>query len=190
MVREEEQGMGWSGSAGNSCPGRISPFQALAPRCPGAVCGHRAEPCPARPGSPPWPCPASGERGSGPPRRCSRARLQLLRRQMILLHPRPSRPLSGRCAGCSRPLHDPGAAVCLSAADCRSGRAPAPLPLWPHTPLLSLSAAQGAKLLPLIASLALGLALKFLVKQPAAVSVQGWNLLCIFVSTIAGALPW
>lgn len=45
---------------------------------------------------------------------------------------------------------------------------------------------QGAKLLPLLASVLPGLVLRFLVPAPAAVSLQGWNLLCLFVSTIAG----
>ena len=45
----------------------------------------------------------------------------------------------------------------------------------------------GAKLVPLAASVAIGLALRFLVPVPAGVSLQAWTLLAIFVSTIAGA---
>ena len=45
----------------------------------------------------------------------------------------------------------------------------------------------GAKLGPLVASVAVGLALRFLVPAPAGVSLQAWTLLAIFVSTIAGA---
>ena len=63
-----------------------------------------------------------------------------------------------------------------SRAPCAALLCPAPTP------------SQGAKLLPLAASLAVGLALRFLVHRPAAVTAQGWNLLCIFASTIAGAV--
>lgn len=49
-----------------------------------------------------------------------------------------------------------------------------------------LALVQGAKLLPLLASVLPGLVLRFLVPAPAAVSAQGWNLLCLFASTIAG----
>jgi DASS family divalent anion:Na+ symporter len=44
----------------------------------------------------------------------------------------------------------------------------------------------GAKLLPLSISLALGLAVRFLVPRPAKVTPQAWQLLSIFLSTIAG----
>ena len=45
----------------------------------------------------------------------------------------------------------------------------------------------GAKLGPLAASVAIGLALRFAVPVPAGVTLQAWTLLAIFVSTIAGA---
>ena len=45
----------------------------------------------------------------------------------------------------------------------------------------------GAKLVPLAASVAIGLALRFAVPVPAGVTLQAWTLLAIFVSTIAGA---
>jgi DASS family divalent anion:Na+ symporter len=44
----------------------------------------------------------------------------------------------------------------------------------------------GAKPLPLFISLALGLAVRFLVPRPAKVTPQAWQLLSIFLSTIAG----
>lgn len=46
---------------------------------------------------------------------------------------------------------------------------------------------QGARLVPLLLSVLPGLLLRFAVPRPLAVSVQGWNLLSIFISTIAGA---
>nr|CAB3483294.1 unnamed protein product [Digitaria exilis] len=48
------------------------------------------------------------------------------------------------------------------------------------------AAAGGAKPLPLLLSLAAGLAVRFLVPRPAEVTPQAWQLLSIFLSTIAG----
>ena len=45
---------------------------------------------------------------------------------------------------------------------------------------------QGAKLLPLILSLSVGLILRFAVSLPEGLTPQGWQLLSIFLSTIAG----
>ncbi|XP_039127670.1 dicarboxylate transporter 2.1, chloroplastic-like [Dioscorea cayenensis subsp. rotundata] len=45
---------------------------------------------------------------------------------------------------------------------------------------------SGAKPLPLAISIAIGLAVRFLVPRPAEVSLQAWQLLSIFLSTIAG----
>ncbi|XP_059648012.1 dicarboxylate transporter 2.1, chloroplastic [Cornus florida] len=45
---------------------------------------------------------------------------------------------------------------------------------------------QGAKLIPLIISLSIGLIVRFLVPKPPEVSMQAWQLLSIFTSTIAG----
>nr|VDD28560.1 unnamed protein product [Brassica oleracea] len=45
---------------------------------------------------------------------------------------------------------------------------------------------QGAKLLPLILSLSVGLILRFAVPLPEGLTPQGWQLLSIFLSTIAG----
>ena len=44
----------------------------------------------------------------------------------------------------------------------------------------------GIKLVPLLGSVAVGLALRFLVPVPTGLSTQAWTLLSIFVSTIAG----
>ena len=60
----------------------------------------------------------------------------------------------------------------------RSPRTSTPLPPAPHP--------QGAKPLPLLASVAVGLALRFLVPVPAGVTLQAWTLLSIFTSTIVG----
>ena len=68
--------------------------------------------------------------------------------------------------------------VASSAAVAAASPAPTPAatpPSWP-----------GAKPIPLLISLSLGLALRFLVPIPVGISMQGWNLLSIFVSTIAG----
>ena len=48
-------------------------------------------------------------------------------------------------------------------------------PVWP-----------GAKIAPLLASVSLGLVLNYLVPTPEGITQQGWALLSIFVSTIAG----
>ncbi|KAJ8619097.1 hypothetical protein MRB53_015283 [Persea americana] len=45
---------------------------------------------------------------------------------------------------------------------------------------------QGAKLIPLVISVAVGVIVRFLVPKPAVVSLQAWQLLSIFLSTIAG----
>jgi len=47
-------------------------------------------------------------------------------------------------------------------------------------------AAAGAKPVPLVLSVAVGLAVRFLAPRPAEVSLQAWQLLSIFLSTIAG----
>ncbi|KAL6844664.1 hypothetical protein ACP4OV_025323 [Aristida adscensionis] len=47
-------------------------------------------------------------------------------------------------------------------------------------------AGGGAKLVPAIISVAIGLAVRFLVPRPAEVSLQAWQLLSIFLATIAG----
>lgn len=45
---------------------------------------------------------------------------------------------------------------------------------------------QGAKPVPLLLSVAIGAALRFLVPIPSGITVQAWTLLSIFVSTITG----
>ena len=50
----------------------------------------------------------------------------------------------------------------------------------------SSRAKQGAKIVPLFASVGLGLAIRFLAPIPAGISTEAWTLLSIFVSTIAG----
>ncbi|XP_071691631.1 dicarboxylate transporter 2.1, chloroplastic-like isoform X2 [Rutidosis leptorrhynchoides] len=45
---------------------------------------------------------------------------------------------------------------------------------------------QGAKIVPLVLSLAVGLILRFVIEKPDGITDQAWQLLSIFVSTIAG----
>jgi Sodium:sulfate symporter transmembrane region len=45
---------------------------------------------------------------------------------------------------------------------------------------------SGAKLIPLVISVGIGLAVRFLLPKPVGVSKQAWQLLAIFMSTIAG----
>lgn len=47
---------------------------------------------------------------------------------------------------------------------------------------------QGAKPVPFLAAVGLGLVLRFLVPIPVGITVQAWTLLSIFVSTIAGGV--
>ncbi|KAL0718425.1 hypothetical protein Bca4012_067747 [Brassica carinata] len=56
----------------------------------------------------------------------------------------------------------------------------------PPPPPPSSQPPQGAKLVPLILSLSVGLILRFAVSVPEGVTPQGWQLLSIFLSTIAG----
>ncbi|XP_068637596.1 dicarboxylate transporter 2.1, chloroplastic-like [Aristolochia californica] len=48
------------------------------------------------------------------------------------------------------------------------------------------SSPQGAKLVPLLISVAIGLAVRFCVPKPVEVTTQAWQLLAIFLSTISG----
>ncbi|KAF3791976.1 Dicarboxylate transporter 2-1 [Nymphaea thermarum] len=48
------------------------------------------------------------------------------------------------------------------------------------------AAPEGAKLVPLVISVAIGLLVRFAVPKPVEVSAQAWQLLAIFLSTIAG----
>ncbi|CAN6821952.1 unnamed protein product [Brassica oleracea var. botrytis] len=61
-----------------------------------------------------------------------------------------------------------------------------PPPPTPSSEPPSPQPPQGAKLVPLILSLSVGLILRFAVSVPEGVTPQGWQLLSIFLSTIAG----
>ncbi len=64
----------------------------------------------------------------------------------------------------------------ISPVSCAAAAAAPPAsPSWP-----------GAKIVPLVVCVSLGLVLNFAVPTPAGISQQGWTLLSIFVSTIAG----
>ncbi|KAL3515512.1 hypothetical protein ACH5RR_022414 [Cinchona calisaya] len=58
----------------------------------------------------------------------------------------------------------------------------------PPSPTASATATtpQGAKIIPLIISLSVGLIVRFLVPKPLEITLQAWQLLSIFLSTIAG----
>ena len=64
-----------------------------------------------------------------------------------------------------------------SSSSSSSGAAPPPPPAPKQ---------KGAKLIPLAASVGIGLALRFLVPIPTGLEPQAWTLLSVFVSTIAG----
>ncbi|KAL6661669.1 hypothetical protein ACP70R_001053 [Stipagrostis hirtigluma subsp. patula] len=102
-----------------------------------------------------------------------------LRRRHLPLPPSPNSlslavPISPRLCPATRrhllPL--------LASASAAQAASPSPKP--------AAEAAGGAKPLPLLASLAAGLAVCFLVPRPAEVTPQAWQLLSIFLSTIAG----
>jgi di/tricarboxylate transporter len=59
-------------------------------------------------------------------------------------------------------------------------------PLNDQDPPIESPKLQGAKPIPLILSVAVGLILRFLIPKPVAVTAQAWQLLSIFLSTIAG----
>ncbi|EOX98726.1 hypothetical protein QUC31_015020 [Theobroma cacao] len=56
----------------------------------------------------------------------------------------------------------------------------------PHPETTTPSPPQGAKLLPFFVSISIGLIVHFLVPKPVDVTPQAWQLLAIFLSTIAG----
>ncbi|PIA64402.1 hypothetical protein AQUCO_00100112v1 [Aquilegia coerulea] len=55
-------------------------------------------------------------------------------------------------------------------------------------PQISVSSNQGAKLLPLTISISIGLIVRFLIPKPIELSLQAWQLLAIFLSTITGLI--
>lgn len=69
----------------------------------------------------------------------------------------------------------PPVVASAAAATADAAAQPPATPVWP-----------GAKIVPLLLSVSLGLALRFLVPAPVGVSMQAWTLLSIFISTIAG----
>ncbi|KAK3121998.1 hypothetical protein QOZ80_8BG0663790 [Eleusine coracana subsp. coracana] len=103
-----------------------------------------------------------------------------LRRRHLHLQPSPnslslSVPISPRIS----PTHRRHLPPLLASASAASPAAsPSPKPAAP--------AAGGAKPIPLLISLAAGLAVRFLVPKPAEVTPQAWQLLSIFLTTIAG----
>ncbi|GAB4819400.1 hypothetical protein N2152v2_006446 [Parachlorella kessleri] len=90
----------------------------------------------------------------------------------------PSSALLAQQRSGLRRRHHHASVVLSSAAATADLSAPAPQPASPAWP--------GAKGVPLLLSVSLGLALRFLVPAPAGVTMQAWTLLSIFVSTIAG----
>ncbi|CAL5001574.1 unnamed protein product [Urochloa decumbens] len=103
-----------------------------------------------------------------------------LRRRHLQLQPSPnslslSLPISPRLAPTARRHLPP----LLASASASAAASPSPAPK-------PAAAAGGAKPIPLLISLAAGLAVRFLVPRPAEVTPQAWQLLSIFLSTIAG----
>ncbi|KAM3275910.1 hypothetical protein ACQJBY_044353 [Aegilops geniculata] len=98
----------------------------------------------------------------------------LRRRQLHLPAPLASRPLSSR-----HRLLSP--APRRHARRLLASQAPGP-----DTDADASADPGGAKLVPLVVSLAAGLAVRFLAPRPAEVTLQAWQLLSIFLSTIAG----
>lgn len=81
----------------------------------------------------------------------------------------------------------PNVSVALPRKAPLSVQASASIAAAAATPASSDSPAwPGAKPLPLILSIAIGLVIRFVVPCPAGITLQGWTLLSIFVSTIAG----
>ncbi|VAI75195.1 unnamed protein product [Triticum turgidum subsp. durum] len=107
-----------------------------------------------------------------------------LRRRHLQLQPSTSslslcRPISPHISLAPRRHLHPllASASATQASSPNTEPAPAPAPA---------AASSGAKLLPLIASIAVGLAVRFLAPRPPEVTPQAWQLLSIFLSTIAG----
>ncbi|VAI18565.1 unnamed protein product [Triticum turgidum subsp. durum] len=102
----------------------------------------------------------------------------LRRRQLHLPLPLASRPLSSR-----HRLLSP--APRRHARHLLASQTPGP-ESGPEPDAEASAEPAGAKLVPLIVSLAAGLAVRFLAPRPAEVTLQAWQLLSIFLSTIAG----
>ena len=83
------------------------------------------------------------------------------------------------------PLLKPIHRFCTRIAAAPRDDSPPPPPT-PPSESPSPQPPQGAKLVPLILSLSVGLILRFAVSVPEGVTPQGWQLLSIFLSTIAG----
>ncbi|KAL4428826.1 hypothetical protein ABPG77_005264 [Micractinium sp. CCAP 211/92] len=75
----------------------------------------------------------------------------------------------------ARPAAPAAVPVLAAATGAAVPAQPPATPSWP-----------GAKPVPFLAAVGIGLALRFLVPIPAGITVQAWTLLSIFVSTIAG----
>ncbi|KAL6655407.1 hypothetical protein ACP70R_006233 [Stipagrostis hirtigluma subsp. patula] len=91
-----------------------------------------------------------------------------------LSNPRTSHAFYSPHQHLSRPRRHLPPLLASSAAISKSNSEPARPP------------AAGAKLVPLVISLAIGFAVRFLAPRPAEVSLQAWQLLSIFLSIIAG----
>ncbi|KAJ6816005.1 putative dicarboxylate transporter 2.1, chloroplastic [Iris pallida] len=78
--------------------------------------------------------------------------------------------------------HEPPVTSPSSSSSREPVTSPSVTPLPPPPP----PPPAGAKPIPLLISVAIGLAVKFLVPKPLEIAPQAWNLLSIFLSTIAG----
>uniref|UniRef100_A0ACD5YA61 Uncharacterized protein n=1 Tax=Avena sativa TaxID=4498 RepID=A0ACD5YA61_AVESA len=107
-----------------------------------------------------------------------------LRRRHLQLQPSPnllsiSRPISTHLSPAPRRHLHPLLASASAAQAASPEAEPAPAPT-------AAAASAGAKLIPLVVSVAVGLAVRFLAPRPPEVTPQAWQLLSIFLSTIAG----
>eukprot|EP00884_Botryococcus_braunii_P000763 jgi/Botrbrau1/10688/Bobra.139_2s0018.1 len=104
------------------------------------------------------------------------------------LHPRTSRTIQLSISGGSRSWQFWRRETPRQPSTIVPKAAPAvPAPAIPPPPAVpSAPAWPGAKPLPMLISVGLGLAIRFLVPIPVGVTGQSWNLLAIFASTIAG----
>lgn len=105
-----------------------------------------------------------------------------LRRRHLHLHPYPNSLSLSHPTSYLSPIPRRHLPPLLASSSASQAVAPSPKPKPPPP----AEASGGAKPLPLLISIAAGLAVRFLVPRPAEVTPQAWQLLSIFFSTIAG----
>lgn len=114
------------------------------------------------------------------------SRLSLLRRTSSRSPPSTISLRSHSVQPISFPLLKPIPRFSTRIAATPQDNTPPPPPSSPSPSPSPSPFPQGAKLIPLILSISVGLILRFAVSIPEGVTPQGWQLLSIFLSTIAG----